>query len=70
MSIGISHRVILDNDGITEISVESDKNSLCINSGYQAELSSGHCTFGAEQLPELIEVLQTFLNERSDHDER
>ena len=64
MSIGISHRVILDNDGVTEISVESDKNSLCISSGWNSQ-SSGHITFEPEQLPELIEVLQTFLKERS-----
>ena len=70
MSIGISERVIFGRDQISEIVVESDTDSLCIGSGYQAEFCSGHCTFGAEQLPELIEVLQMFLNERSDHDER
>ena len=65
MSIGISERVIFGRDQISEIVVESDTDSLCIGSGYQAEFCSGHCTFGAEQLPELIEVLQMFLKERS-----
>ena len=69
MSIGIYKRVIFGKDQIVEIAVESDTDSLCIDSGYQAEFSGGHLTFGAEQLPELIEVLQIFLKERSDHDE-
>ena len=65
MSIGIYKRVIFGRDQIAEIAVESDTDSLCIDSGYQAEESSGHLTVGAEQLPELIEVLQMFLKERS-----
>jgi hypothetical protein len=65
MSIGIYKRVIFGRDQIAEIAVESDTDSLCIDSGYQAEESDGHLTFGAEQLPELIEVLQMFLKERS-----
>ena len=70
MNIGIYKRVIFGRDQIIEIAVESDTDNLCIDSGYQAEFSSGHCTFGAEQLPDLIEVLQIFLKERSDHNER
>jgi len=70
MSIGIYKRVIFGRDQIIEIAVESDTDNLCIDSGYQAEFSSGHCTFGAEQLPDLIEVLKIFLKERSDHNER
>ena len=62
--------MIFGRDQIIEIAVESDTDNLCIDSGYQAEFSSGHCTFGAEQLPDLIEVLQIFLKERSDHDQR
>lgn len=69
MSIGIYKRVIFGRDKIIEIAVESDTDSLCIDSGYQAENSSGHCTFGAEQLPDLIEVLQIFLKERSNQHE-
>ena len=69
MSIGIYKRVIFGRDQIIEIAVESDTDSLCIDSGYQAENSSGHCTFGAEQLPELIEVLQIFLKERRERHE-
>ena len=65
MTIGISERVIFGRDQVKEIVVESDTDSLCINSGYHAEFSSGHCTFGAEQLPDLIEVLQIFLKERT-----
>jgi hypothetical protein len=65
VSIGIYKRVIFGRDQIVEIAVESDTGSLSIDSGYQAEESGGHLTFGAEQLPELIEVLQMFLKERS-----
>ena len=66
MSIGIYKRVIFGRDQIVEIAVKSDTDSLCIDSGYQAEESGGYLTFGAEQLPELIEVLQMFLKERSE----
>ena len=57
--------MIFGRDQIVEIAVESDTDSLCIDSGYQAEFSGGHLTFGAEQLAELIEVLQTFQKERN-----
>jgi len=66
VSIEISERFIFNKDGFHEITVESSKGYLCINSasGYESE-STGHVTFMPEQLAELIEVLQMFEKERN-----
>jgi hypothetical protein len=65
MSIKISKRIILDSDGIDQISVDYDRTCLSICSGYDSN-NTGHIVFDAKQLPELIDVLQIFLKERGE----
>ena len=63
MSIQISKRIILDSDGIDQISVSYERTCLSICSGYDSN-NTGHIVFDAKQLSELINVLQIFLKER------
>jgi hypothetical protein len=65
MSIQISKRIILDSDGIDQISVNYERSCLSICSGYDSN-NTGHIVFDAKQLPELIDVLQRFLEERGE----
>ena len=65
MSIQISKRIILDSDGIDQISVNYERSCLSICSGYESN-NTGHIVFDAKQLPELIDVLQRFLEERGE----
>ena len=63
MKIKISERELLNDEGKREIAVKSSKSCLQISSGYDC-LATGHITFDPDLLPELIDVLQTFLTER------
>ena len=63
MNIQISKRIILDSDGIDQISVNYERTCLSISSGYDSD-NSGHVHFSDKQLPQLIDVLQIFLKER------
>ena len=65
MSIQISKRIILDSDGIDQISVNYERSCLSICSGYESN-NTGHIVFDAKKLPELIDVLQIFLKERGE----
>ena len=65
MSIQISKRIILDSDGIDQISVSYERTCLSICSGYDSN-NTGHIVFDAKQLSELINVLQVFLKERGE----
>jgi len=63
MNIQISERIILDNDGLEQIRVNYTNTCLSICSGY-GSCNRGHVHFSCEQLSELIDVLQIFLEER------
>ena len=65
MSIQISRRIILDSDGIDQISVSYERTCLSICSGYDSN-NTGHIVFDAKQLSELINVLQIFIKERGE----
>tara|TARA_B110000114_G_scaffold135119_1_gene141825 strand:+ start:220 stop:420 length:201 start_codon:yes stop_codon:yes gene_type:complete len=65
MSIKISKRIILDSDGIDQISVSYERTCLSICSGYDSN-NTGHIVFDAKQLSELINVLQIFIKERGE----
>ena len=65
MSIKISKRIILDSEGIDQISVSYERTCLSICSGYDSN-NTGHIVFDAKQLSELINVLQIFIKERGE----
>jgi len=64
MNIQITERIILDNDGLEQIRVNYTNTCLSICSGY-GSCNRGHVHFSCEQLSELIDVLQIFLEERN-----